>query len=93
MSALKESNKTLKILNLDDPTYLILDQPFYKLLLNTGLKKLSLKFNQLKWEGFNNIIFSFVKNTTLIVLELTGNQICFKDIIYVIDYFKKILVY
>ena len=38
MSGFKLANKALKILNLDDPIYIISDQPFFKLLLNTELK-------------------------------------------------------
>lgn len=94
MSALKVTNKTLEVLNLDDPAYRIADQHFFNhigkmFLSNTGLKKLSLKFNQLRWEGLNNITSSLIKNTTLTVLDLTGNQICFQGMIYVRDYLKK----
>ena len=94
MSALKITNKTLEVLNLDDPAYRISDQHFFNhigkmFLSNKGLRKLSLKFNQLRWEGLNCIIFSLVKNNTLTVLDLTGNQICFQGMIYVRDYLKK----
>ena len=93
MNALKTTNKSLEILNMDEPAYKITDQHFFNhigkmFLSNTTLKKLSLKFNKLRWEGLNIIIFSLSRNTTLTVLDLTGNQICFQGMIYVRDYLK-----
>jgi Ran GTPase-activating protein (RanGAP) involved in mRNA processing and transport len=93
MNALKTTNKSLEILNMDEPAYKITDQHFFNhigkmFLSNTTLRKLSLKFNKLRWEGLNIIIFSLSKNTTLTVLDLTGNQICFQGMIYVRDYLK-----
>ena len=93
MNALKTTNKSLEILNMDDPAYKISDQHFFNhvgkmFLSNTTLRKLSLKFNRIKWEGLNIIIFSLVKNQSLTVLDLTGNQICFQGMIYVRDYLK-----
>lgn len=92
--ALKKTNRTLEVLNLDEPAYKKSDQHFFNhvgkmFLENTSLKKLSLKFNQLRWEGLNIIIFSLSKNSSLTVLDLTGNQICFQGMIYVRDYLKK----
>ena len=93
MNALKTTNKSLEVLNMDEPAYKISDQHFFNhvgkmFLSNTNLKKLSLKFNKLRWEGLNIIIFSLSRNTTLTVLDLTGNQICFQGMIYVRDYLK-----
>ena len=93
MNALKTTNKSLEVLNMDEPAYKISDQHFFNhvgkmFLSNTNLRKLSLKFNKLRWEGLNIIIFSLSKNTTLTVLDLTGNQICFQGMIYVRDYLK-----
>ena len=93
MNALKTTNKSLKVLNMDEPAYKISDQHFFNhvgkmFLSNTSLQKLSLKFNKLRWEGLNIIIFSLSRNTTLTVLDLTGNQICFQGMIYVRDYLK-----
>ena len=93
MNALKTTNKSLEILNMDEPAYKISDQHFFNhigkmFLSNTTLRKLSLKFNKLRWEGLNIIIFSLSRNATLTVLDLTGNQICFQGMIYVRDYLK-----
>ena len=93
MNALKTTNKSLEVLNMDDPAYKISDQHFFNhvgkmFLSNTSVRKLSLKFNRMRWEGLNIIIFSLVRNTTLTVLDLTGNQICFQGMIYVRDYLK-----
>ena len=93
MNALKTTNKSLEVLNMDEPAYKISDQHFFNhvgkmFLSNTNLRKLSLKFNKLRWEGLNIIIFSLSRNTTLTVLDLTGNQICFQGMIYVRDYLK-----
>ena len=93
MNALKTTNKSLEILNMDEPAYKISDQHFFNhigkmFLSNTSLKKLSLKFNKIRWEGLNIIIFSLSRNTSLTVLDLTGNQICFQGMIYVRDYLK-----
>lgn len=94
LSALKTTNNTLKVLNLDDPEYKKSEQHFFNhfgkmFLSNTGLQKLSLKFNKIRWEGINLIIYSLVNNTSLTVLDLTGNEICFQGMIYVRDYLKK----
>ena len=93
MNALKTTNKSLQVLNMDEPAYKICDQHFFNhvgkmFLSNTSMKKLSLKFNKIRWEGLNIIIFSLVRNTSLTVLDLTGNQICFQGMIYVRDYLK-----
>ena len=93
MNALKTTNKSLEILNMDEPAYKICDQHFFNhvgkmFLSNTNLKKLSLKFNKIRWEGLNIIIFSLSRNNSLTVLDLTGNQICFQGMIYVRDYLK-----
>ena len=93
MNALKTTNKSLEILNMDEPSYKISDQHFFNhvgkmFLSNTTLKKLSLKFNKIRWEGLNIIIFSLSRNSALTVLDLTGNQICFQGMIYVRDYLK-----
>ena len=87
MNALKTTNKSLEILNMDEPAYKINEQHFFNhigkmFLSNTSLKKISLKFNRIKWEGLNIIIFSLVRNTTLSVIDLTGNQICFQGMIF-----------
>ena len=86
MNALKTTNKSLEILNMDEPAYKICDQHFFNhigkmFLSNSNLRKLSLKFNRIKWEGLNIIIFSLLRNTTLSVIDLTGNQICFQGMI------------
>ena len=91
MNVLKTTNKSLEILNMDEPAYKITDQHFFNhigkmFLSNITLKKLNLKFNKLRREGLNIIIFSLSSNTTLTVLDLTGNQICFQGMIYVRDY-------
>ena len=93
MNALKTTNKSLEILNMDEPAYKICDQHFFNhigkmFLSNTNLRKLSLKFNKIRWEGLNIIIFSLSRNSSLTVLDLTGNQICFQGMIYVRDYLK-----
>ena len=90
---LETTNKSLEILNMDEPAYKICDQHFFNhigkmFLSNSNLRKLSLKFNKIRWEGLNIIIFSLVRNITLTVLDLTGNQICFQGMIYVRDYLK-----
>ena len=93
MNALKTTNKSLEILNMDEPAYKICDQHFFNhigkmFLSNTNLRKLSIKFNKIRWEGLNIIIFSLSRNSSLTVLDLTGNQICFQGMIYVRDYLK-----
>ena len=82
MNALKTTNKSLEILNMDEPAYKISDQHFFNhigkmFLSNTTLRKLSLKFNKLRWEGLNIIIFSLSRNATNILqsLILCGNKL------------------
>ena len=94
LSALKTSNNTLKVLNLDDPAYKQPEQNFFNhfgkmFLSNSGLTKLSLKYNKIRYEGACIIIYSLINNTSLTVLDLSGNQICFQGMIYMRDYLKK----
>ena len=93
-SALKASNNTLQVLNIDDPAYKANDQHFFNhfgkmFLSNSGLQKLSLKLHKIRFEALNIIIYSLVNNKTLTVLDLSGNQICFQGMIYLRDYLNK----
>ena len=93
-SALKTSNNTLQVLNIDDPAYKANDQHFFNhfgkmFLSNSGLQKLSLKLHKIRFEALNIIIYSLVNNKTLTVLDLSGNQICFQGMIYLRDYLNK----
>ena len=93
-SALKTTNNTLQVLNIDDPSYKSYDQHFFNhfgkmFLSNSGLKKLSLKFHRIRFEALNIIIHSLVNNKSLVVLDLSGNQICFQGMIYLRDYLNK----
>ena len=93
-SALKTSNNTLQVLNIDDPAYKANDQHFFNhfgkmFLSNSSLQKLSLKLHKIRFEALNIIIYSLVNNKTLTVLDLSGNQICFQGMIYLRDYLNK----
>ena len=93
-SALKTTNNTLQVLNIDDPAYKANDQHFFNhfgkmFLSNSGLQKLSLKLHKIRFEALNIIIYSLVNNKTLTVLDLSGNQICFQGMIYLRDYLNK----
>ena len=93
-SALKTTNNTLQVLNMDDPAYRVFDQHFFThfgkvFLSNTGLEKLSLKFHKIRWEALNIMIHHMRNNQVLNVLDLTGNQICFQAMIFVRDYLNK----
>ena len=93
-SALKASNNTLQVLNIDDPAYKANDQHFFNhfgkmFLSNSSLQKLSLKLHKIRFEALNIIIYSLVNNKTLTVLDLSGNQICFQGMIYLRDYLNK----
>lgn len=81
MVTLKAVNKTLKILNIDDPSFKHFDQDFFHhigkmLYSNRSLDKLSLRFNKIRSEG-SDIIFTHLKNNIyLTTLDLSCNQIC-----------------
>lgn len=104
-SALKTTNNTLLVLNLDDPAYKIQDQHFFNhfgkmFLSNTSLKKLSLRFHQIRWEAISIIFENLTQKSTMLnknqlmkrsainVLDLSGNQICFQGITYISNYLK-----
>lgn len=81
MVTLKAVNKSLKILNIDDPSFKHFDQDFFHhigkmLYSNRSLDKLSLRFNKIRSEG-SDIIFTHLKNNVyLTTLDLSSNQIC-----------------
>jgi hypothetical protein len=90
-TALTFSNSTLKVLNVDDPSYKIQDQDFFThfgkmFKLNKGLQKLSLKLHKLRFEGVNILTHYLKLNYTMKVLDLSCNQICFQGVKYISDY-------
>ncbi len=93
-SALKTTNKTLKVLNIDDPEYKIQDQDFFThfgkmFLSNKCLQKLSLRLHKIRWEAVKIILYYLENNTSLTVLDLSGNQIDFQGIFYFSYYLSK----
>lgn len=91
-TALKEKN-SIQVLNLDSPMYKIPDQDFFThfgkmFLLNKGVKKISLRFHQLRAEGCNILFHNLKFNYYLTVLDLTGNQICFQGVQYISKYLE-----
>ena len=93
-SALTTTNKSLVILNVDDPAYKIQDQDFFThfgkmLLKNKSLKKLSMKLHKLRFEGVQILMDHLVFNKTLEVLDISCNQICFQGMSFISDYLQR----
>ena len=93
-SALTTTNKSLVILNVDDPAYKIQDQDFFThfgkmLQKNLSLKKLSMKLHKLRFEGVQILMDHLVFNKTLEVLDISCNQICFQGMSYIRDYIQR----
>ena len=93
-SALTTTNKSLNILNVDDPNYKIQDQDFFThfgkmLLKNKSLKKLSMKLHKLRFEGVAILTDHLVFNKTLEVLDISCNQICFQGMSYISEYLQR----
>lgn len=81
----------LKVLNLDDPQYRDNDQDFFThfgkmLLSNEYLEKLSLRFHKLRFEGCKIIFHHMESNSSLQILDLSNNQICFQGISYITEF-------
>ena len=93
-SALTTTNKSLVILNVDDPAYKIQDQDFFThfgkmLLKNKSLKKLSMKLHKLRFEGVQILMDHLSFNKTLCVLDISCNQICFQGMSFISDYLQR----
>lgn len=91
-TALKHTNTTLQVLNVDDPAYKIQDQDFFThfgmmFRTNTGIKKISMKLHKLRFEGVQ-IMTHYLNtyNENLQVLDLSCNQICFQGVKYISEY-------
>ncbi len=93
-SALTTTNKSLNILNVDDPNYKIQDQDFFThfgkmLLKNKSLKKLSMKLHKLRFEGVAILTDHLSFNKTLEVLDISCNQICFQGMTFISEYLQR----
>ena len=84
-STLKITNKSIKVLNIDDPAYKHIEQDFFThigkmFLSNKSLDKLSLRHHKLRFEGCE-ILFNHLKNNMVLsVIDLSANQICFQGV-------------
>ena len=72
-SSLKTTKNSLQDLNIDDPSYKSNDRHFFNhfgkmFLSNSGLRKLSLKYDRIRFEALNIIIHCLVNNKSLVVL-------------------------
>jgi len=93
-SALTTTNKSLNILNVDDPNYKIQDQDFFThfgkmLLKNKSLKKLSMKLHKLRFEGLAILTEHLAFNKTLEVLDISCNQICFQGMSFISEFLQR----
>lgn len=93
-SALTTTNKSLNILNVDDPNYKIQDQDFFThfgkmLLKNKSLKKLSMKLHKLRFEGVEILTDHLAFNKTLEALDISCNQICFQGMNFIAEYLQR----
>lgn len=83
----------LRVLNVDDPYYAESDQDFFThfgkmLQCNLHLKKLSLRFHKLKFDGCKILFHYLENNSSLRVLDLSNNQICFQGIQYISNFLE-----
>lgn len=90
-TTLTKTNTTLQDLNVDDPMYKIQDQDFFthfgKMFMdNKSLLRLSLKLHKLRFEGVNILTHHLRLNTTMRVLNLSCNQICFQGAKFISNY-------
>lgn len=81
----------LKSLNLDDPQYTDNDQDFFThfgkmLLINESLERLSLRYHKIRFDGCKILFHHLDQNSTLQVLDISNNQICFQGISYISQY-------
>lgn len=92
---IRARKENLEVLIMDDPAYKIQDQSFFAhfgqmIEANknkpTGLKKLSLRHNQIRWEALNIICYKLVDAHYLTVLDLSGNELDFQAAIHLRDY-------
>jgi len=79
-TVLNTTNNSLRILNLDNPRIVSIDQElaihFAKMLyVNTGIERLSLRKHKLRDPGLFTITEHILDNTTLRVLDLNSNEI------------------
>jgi Ran GTPase-activating protein (RanGAP) involved in mRNA processing and transport len=93
-TALTSVNTTLQVLNVDDPMYKIQDQDFFThfgkmFLSNKGLKKISMRLHKLRFEGVNILTHHLKLNSTIRVLDLSCNQICFQGVKFISDYLSE----
>ena len=87
-TSLKITNRSLKVLNLDDPAYKHVDQDFFthlgKMFLNNkSLAKLSLRFHHIKFDGTKILFHHLNNNKSLRVLDLSANSICFQGMVHI----------
>ena len=90
-AALNKYNTSLMVLNIDDPWYKNPDQDFFThfgkmFVTNPVLKKVSMRFHKLRFEGMNIITHYLKLNQNLEVLDISCNQICFQGVKYIGDY-------
>ena len=93
-TALTSVNSSLQVLNVDDPAYRIQDQDFFThfgkmFLSNKGLRKISLRLHKLRFEGVNILTHHLKLNSTISVLDLSCNQICFQGVKFISDYLSE----
>ena len=93
-SALTTTNRSLYILNVDDPNYKIQDQDFFThfgkmLLKNKTLQKISMKLHKLRFEGVGILTDHLAFNKSLEVLDISCNQICFQGMTYISEYLQR----
>lgn len=84
-------NNTLLTLNVDDPAYKIQDQDFFThfgkmFLSNKNLQKISLRLHKLRFEGVNILTHHLKLNSSITVLDISCNQICFQGVKFIKDY-------